>query len=64
MLKQRTDGMQAHHGLIGNEAQIVFHNDLYRVYRPDGLYAKEVWVSRTEAAEKRFIEDNRWTRKR
>lgn len=30
------------------EAQICFHNDVYRVFVADGFFAKEVWISRTE----------------
>lgn len=58
-LKTRRDGTQAYHSLVGNDAQLVFWNDLYRVYRDGkGLYAEQVFVSRNEQTALDYIRDN------
>ena len=42
-------------------AHIVFWNDVYHVYRPDGAYyAKEVWTARTLYGAEQFCIKNGW----
>jgi hypothetical protein len=46
--------------LKANEAQIVFWNDVYHIYRPDGYYAIEVMTSCTEYGALEFCAKNNW----
>ena len=46
--------------LAPNQAHIVFWNDVYHIYRPDGYYAREVMTTRTLCAAVAFCRKNGW----
>lgn len=46
--------------LRDDQVRVVFYNDLYRAYRSDGLYEREVLVSRTIDTLFRFAKENNW----
>jgi len=59
-IKDRIEQMTKRADIPEDAAKICFSNDLYKVYRPDGFYAKEVWTARTLFGAEEFCRKNGW----